>query len=549
MKFLHSYARFSHSSQAKGTSKERQRDLPAEFLKKHPGYQLSEMMLDAGKSAFKGNKQVALAGFLKRIESGDVKPGDCLLVEAIDRLSRKGVRDTQTVVNKILDAGVDIAIFFPHEKIYRANDANDLAGVVELASFAFAANAYSANLSIRSSKWYEKARAKAHDNGTIINSGSPPAWLTRTKDKFTVIPERAEAIKFIFQKTIDGFGMNLLQKMLHEKFPPMGKKKIWNGTYIRAILTDRRVLGECQTYKMVNDKRTPTGEPLTNYYPQVIDENTFLLAQQSTSSRRAEKGPTKQFINLFTGVIFHAIDKCAVHIYQYRQTRADGTVVIYRRLQSVAHRNHVKGASVPTVDLGDFEQHILRNLRELDLSVFNGTRSTEKELTEANQILKGRLEHLAKLQAKADQSDENLDLLLPNLKKAKAAIQEAKVWLDKVKLKMKDSASDGLLAIKTLADLDNTPENRQLLREAIKKCVKRIAIMPIKLGKQKKSPVGCVIEIELVNGTRRQIHMLGSDSIIFTDHCPTTISLYDEKVTALRKRAAAVKKWMLSRVH
>ena len=55
-------------------------------------------LIDRGRSSFKGNRQKALAEFIRAIDRQLVKPGDILLVEAIDRLSRRGIRQTQDLV-------------------------------------------------------------------------------------------------------------------------------------------------------------------------------------------------------------------------------------------------------------------------------------------------------------------------------------------------------------------------------------------------------------------------------------------------------------------
>lgn len=141
MAIVHSYSRYSSAGQALGTSEARQVAKGLEWIKRN-GHTLSDLspnLIDKGKSGWsKNNRQAALAAFLKEL-GGRVKAGDILLIEAIDRLSRRGVRETQDLVNTIFKAGVDICILSPVEKIYHAADSNDLGGAIELASFAFGA--------------------------------------------------------------------------------------------------------------------------------------------------------------------------------------------------------------------------------------------------------------------------------------------------------------------------------------------------------------------------------------------------------------------------
>ena len=101
MKTLISYARWSTASQSDGTSEARQIEAAKSFAKAN-GFTLSPLSyFDRGRSGFKGNKQAVLGEFLKAIDRGEVKKGDTLLVEDISRLSRKGVRETQNILNRI----------------------------------------------------------------------------------------------------------------------------------------------------------------------------------------------------------------------------------------------------------------------------------------------------------------------------------------------------------------------------------------------------------------------------------------------------------------
>ncbi|MGF6674048.1 recombinase family protein [Paraburkholderia tuberum] len=90
---IYTCARFSSSQQADGSSIARQ-DAYAEAWAEQHGLILdrSLRMEDRGKSAHKGEhvkKGGALGAFIERIKAGDVVPGDTLIVENLDRLSRQ----------------------------------------------------------------------------------------------------------------------------------------------------------------------------------------------------------------------------------------------------------------------------------------------------------------------------------------------------------------------------------------------------------------------------------------------------------------------------
>ena len=219
MAVVHSYSRYSGAGQELGDSERRQVENAAKWCKAH-GHVMSDLVLiDKAKSAYKKNKQKALTAFMAELGKR-VRPGDILLVEAVDRISRRGIDDTQRTILEIWSHGVDIAILSPLEKIYRAaNAATDLGAAIELASFAYGAHVYSVNLSKRLGTFWEEARDRARKGEKQISrkklqngfvSGNLPAWLDRNGKP---IPKRAETIRFILGRVIVGIGLHRLARI------------------------------------------------------------------------------------------------------------------------------------------------------------------------------------------------------------------------------------------------------------------------------------------------------------------------------------------------
>jgi len=93
-----------------------------------------------------------------------------------------------------------------------------------------------------------------------------------------------------------------------EGVPPWGKSQGWQVSYIKKILTNGAVTGLYQPHKKTTDAlgkrvRVPEGEPIYDYYPQVIDTPTFKRAERLRTSRRIKTGRTSpSFNNLFSGL-------------------------------------------------------------------------------------------------------------------------------------------------------------------------------------------------------------------------------------------------------
>jgi hypothetical protein len=91
------------------------------------------------------------------------------------------------------------------------------------------------------------------------------------------------------------------------KLPPRGKRG-WCGSSIRKILTSETVLGIFQPCNRLDWKRVREGDPIPDYYPQIIPKTMFLEAQRVLRSRRRlPRGPKgtserSEVANLFTGL-------------------------------------------------------------------------------------------------------------------------------------------------------------------------------------------------------------------------------------------------------
>jgi hypothetical protein len=138
---------------------------------------------------------------------------------------------------------------------------------------------------------------------------SCPGWLEVSTDRlsFVYVPERAEVLRNIFQLSISGLGSYTIAKQLTRRgVPPFGTSKQWDNTTIDSMLRNRAVIGEFQPRSFAggSKKGVPIGDPIPNYYPPIIDEKTFLTAQEARrhnlASGRGRKGD--HLASLFSGV-------------------------------------------------------------------------------------------------------------------------------------------------------------------------------------------------------------------------------------------------------
>lgn len=155
-----------------------------------------------------------------------------------------------------------------------------------------------------------------------------PSWLGLTKDRqnFVFLPERAEVVRRIFRLAIGGMGSYAIANYLdEEKVPPFARSSQWDHTTIDYMLRNRATYGEYQpkSFAEGHKKGIPIGPPVPNYYPAVIDKETFDAAQLARRQNHAHRGRKgNDLANLFSGlctcaycgseVIFHRISNVQV---------------------------------------------------------------------------------------------------------------------------------------------------------------------------------------------------------------------------------------------
>ncbi|CED62261.1 recombinase [Moritella viscosa] len=317
MKKAYSYIRYSSPQQAKGDSFRRQLATTQAYCDKH-GFKLDEelsLYKELGVSGFSGDQE-NLKRFISDCVSGKIEKGSLLIVENLDRLSRQKINIAMRQFLHLLEY-VDIYTIQDEKKYLHISDTdeekNDNQMLDIMTSLIIMSRAYeeSATKQKRLKESWDERRANI---GTKKLTSLIPHWLKLSKDKssFHIKKERVEIIKHIYDKCIEGVGVTQLIRQLNnnlEQFPtPTTKSKLWARTSVSRILTDRSVLGEYQPHVgkhsgIGDKKRKPLGDPILDYYPQIIDEETFLKAQIARKSRfvgkRSGKLSNDHFSNLF----------------------------------------------------------------------------------------------------------------------------------------------------------------------------------------------------------------------------------------------------------
>jgi len=299
----YSYVRFSTPEQQMGDSYRRQSEGAKTYALKH-GLDLDASLSfeDKGVSAYRGlnANRGALRAFLDLVEQGVIEPGSYLIVESLDRVSRQQVLDALGIFTMIITAGVTI-VTLQDEQVYSAETvkANPWQMMISL-GIMIRANEESATKGRRLKESWKTRRAKAPERA-ITAVG--PSWLklNRKTRKWQVVDERADVVRRIYDMRANGAGYLAITEALNREGVPVfdiaerRRASRWYESYVKKILVSPAVVGTYVPHEVQYDSsskkkiRTPL-DPIENYYPAIVDPETFRTVQAIANTKSPKRG-------------------------------------------------------------------------------------------------------------------------------------------------------------------------------------------------------------------------------------------------------------------
>ncbi|WP_199556964.1 recombinase family protein [Enterobacter kobei] len=303
MTLAFSYARFSTKSQATGTSLERQLNASRVFCSERSLTLSPKGYHDLGVSGFKQVKRPELEQMLQAIQSGDIPSGSYILIEAIDRLSRKGISHTQDVLKQILQYKIKVAFVGEDAKtlngqVLDEHSLNDLSSVILVALAADLAH----KESVRKSKLVKAAkliiRKKATEGHKV--RGHTMFWIDWSdKKQDFVLNDRMKDVQTIIQLRREGQGPRKIAKTMNELGIKGPRGNLWNHMSVTIILKSPVLYGAYQTHQIIDGQKVPD-VLLEDHYPALLTKEEYIKIQADSS--KANKGrPSKA--NPFSGVL------------------------------------------------------------------------------------------------------------------------------------------------------------------------------------------------------------------------------------------------------
>jgi DNA invertase Pin-like site-specific DNA recombinase len=361
--------------QVDGFGLERQLERAKEYAEKHDLILDKRSFQDKGRSAFHGDNLLAgagLASFFAAIEDKTVPKGSYLLIEDLDRISRRPLEEAQHIFLSIINAEIVVVTLMDGE-VYQKGKM-DLSKMIKAILRQQLANEESEKKSDRTVKNWKKRRATAKEEGSLmIGGGALLPWLSERDGKPYCTPENKALVNRIFKLFADG-GMgckqiaNLLnaegtppfQRLNRDGTPHKNNRKYWNDSYIVKLINNRAVLGE-RTFNSDHE-----AAETFKHYPQVVSEELFWKAQHAKAQRsqpfaRGRKG--EKVTNLFTGLV--RCGSCQGHVRYENKGRGRAPRFVCSNAQRNAGCEVRKGFPAAEV-----EAKFLTAIKRTDLSQF-----------------------------------------------------------------------------------------------------------------------------------------------------------------------------------
>jgi DNA invertase Pin-like site-specific DNA recombinase len=523
-----SYVRFSSPEQRKGDSLRRQTKAAEDWCEKN-GVPLDTSLTlhDKGCSAFKGLHREnpdkhALALFLKLVERGRVRPGDLLVIENLDRLTREEEVTACDLLTGILVAGVKVVQLSPYEMVLtdKSNGWELMRAVMELSR----GHGESALKSQRVDAAWQKRLARTRA-GEVILTRNLPAWVEERGGKLRLIPARAAAVRRIYQLAAAGYGqVRIVKTLVAEGAQPFGGWeeyededgnlrrrapegdrygcKQWTKSYIHKILRDRRAVGEFQPQKADG---TSDGPPLPGYYPAAVSPELWDAARAGAVRRAAANGHktnnSSKYINIFAGLVRDARDGGTV-ICDTRTARGG------RHTRILLNSNGQDGrVSRVTFPYATFEAGLLSLLAEVSAADVLG----EDEAPSAVAVLSGEK---ARVEAELDEAEafmnaEGFSVAIgKRVKDLEARLAEVVEQLAEAQRQAARPLAESwgearglMMMLNKAADPDDV---RIRLRTALRRTVESIWLLVVPRGRHRLAAV----QVWFAGGRRRRDYLL-----------------------------------------
>jgi hypothetical protein len=295
---VYSFRRWSSRMQTDGDSDRRQLQAALDYCERK-GWTLDHELVAPAQSGYHQKNGGPLASFFKMVETGTVKPSDVLLFEGFDRFSRQPPDLALPRFLALIHSGIEIHTILDGQIFTKQTVRNNQGQLYGTISAMWGAYLESHNKGRRIRESWKRRR----DTASLVC----PGWLRPKADStgYDLIPECVVVITRIYELAIAGHGYEAIARMLNRDHVPPFQQGMrpdtkptrkrstgWHYSYVRYLLSDRKVIGEAEFFERHTDDsgkvtKLSTGER-RKIYPAAISEAMWQRCQDTR--RRPNQG-------------------------------------------------------------------------------------------------------------------------------------------------------------------------------------------------------------------------------------------------------------------
>uniref|UniRef100_UPI0031DE33A5 recombinase family protein n=1 Tax=Klebsiella sp. TaxID=576 RepID=UPI0031DE33A5 len=358
------YTRVSSLQQSDGFGIERQVHTLMDFLEdaelpKELGYQLDPhdyevLEQDAGLSGFKGHNftKGSIGKFKNRVASGEITSG-CLLIESVDRFSRKQGYDAIDEFTFLIKRNIDI-IEVETGQIFSYKLDHKLTQLSTSIERAYQESKRKSRMAVKS--WANIKRKAVEEE--IAISRNVPYWLEVKNNEYLTRTEHVNKIKRVFDMYINGVGVTSIVRELNKEG---GKHDggVYSTNFINMMLRDRRLLGWQRGKKKANETQEEREKRAIKIYPVIIGTDIFDLVQRKIDANKVTKSvrTSSKQKSLFNGLVRCEI--CGEALVGHFSERGN-------YLRCIGKRSKVGSCDSRLIKYSTFEESMLVNLKGID---------------------------------------------------------------------------------------------------------------------------------------------------------------------------------------
>ncbi|MFF7707366.1 recombinase family protein [Pseudomonas sp. NPDC007930] len=323
----YAYVRYSSTAQGMGDTVERQTS-PLEDFTLHTGIQITKLFIDEAVSSFRGaNARTGkLKDILESIKSGELRRGDYLVVESIDRITRQPVFNGVSLLQDILRTGVKIYTTIGKKEYSDEIKRNGLSTILEIAVIAERAHDESQHKSDRRKYKWDTAKKEAGSGGKIFNKRTPPYGVTYNEvtQKFEVQHEQAAEVRRIFH-LLKYMGVSAVITEINKN-----SLRKWTNKAVSLLLRTKSPLGVLMSQRRDENQKKVFVEFVEGYYPAIITHTEYdeaVAAMQKRKSRKNYGNFTIGNANIFRHVV--KCGKCGESLVFEKQKNPKGEMYYY----------------------------------------------------------------------------------------------------------------------------------------------------------------------------------------------------------------------------